>query len=60
MLIQLYQSPLAHYQSAPKQAELLIATGVSEVPVDVSKAELAAWTSVARTVMNLHEFVTRN
>ncbi|MCH2179268.1 MAG: PSD1 and planctomycete cytochrome C domain-containing protein [Mariniblastus sp.] len=60
VLIQLYQSHLAHYQSAPKQAELLIATGVSEVPVDVSKAELAAWTSVARTVMNLHEFVTRN
>ena len=60
VLIQLYQSHLAHYQAAPKQAELLIETGVSEVPVELSKAELAAWTSVARTVMNLHEFVTRN
>ena len=29
-------------------------------PKDLDPAELAAWTSVARTVLNLHAVVTRN
>jgi hypothetical protein len=30
------------------------------VPKDVDTAELAAWKSVARVVLNLHERITRN
>ena len=29
-------------------------------PADVDPAELAAWTSVARVLLNLHETITRN
>lgn len=34
--------------------------GAHPVPVDLPAAELAAWTNVARTIFNLHEFVTRH
>jgi hypothetical protein len=34
--------------------------GAAPSPPAVAPAELAAWTSVARAVMNLHETVTRN
>ena len=30
-----------------------------EVPVDLPVADLAAWTAVARAVLNLHETITR-
>jgi hypothetical protein len=29
------------------------------VPADADAAELAAWTSVARAILNLHETITR-
>ena len=32
----------------------------SPVPKDLDVAELAAWTSVARVILNLHETITRN
>jgi len=60
VLTSLLQSHLSHYQANPDQAALIVQTGVSPVPDDLSKPELAAWTSVARALMNLHEFVTRN
>ncbi|MCH2181984.1 MAG: DUF1553 domain-containing protein, partial [Mariniblastus sp.] len=56
----LFQDHWKHYQAEPEQAEQVVQTGISEVPTDLSKPELAAWTSVARTLLNLHEFVTRN
>ena len=34
--------------------------GLREVAADIEAAELASWTSVARTIFNLHEFITRN
>jgi hypothetical protein len=34
--------------------------GLKPVPAGVDAAELAAWTSVARTILNLHETITRN
>jgi hypothetical protein len=30
------------------------------VPKDLDATDLAAWTSVARTILNLHETITRN
>ncbi|MBS0205742.1 MAG: PSD1 domain-containing protein [Planctomycetes bacterium] len=40
-------------------AEQLPKTGLAPVPEAVDKSELAAWTSIARTMLNLHETVTR-
>ncbi len=48
------------YRADPGAADSLLATGASAVPPAVDKAELAAWTHVARVLLNLHEFVTRS
>jgi len=38
----------------------LLNIGYSPAPKDVNPTELAAWTSVARVLLNLHETITRN
>ena len=40
-------------------AKKLLAVGAGAAPTDVPPAELAAWASVARVVLNLHETMTR-
>lgn len=47
------------YQADPKAAQALIAVGQSPAPKDVDPVELAAWTAVARVLLNLHETITR-
>ena len=49
-----------HYQQHPDRAEALGKNGLHRVPEDIDPVELAAWTNVARTVLNLHETITRN
>jgi hypothetical protein len=56
----LYQRHLREYQADRQAAGALLATGEHPAPTDVNAAELAAWTSVARVVLNLHEVITRN
>ncbi|HMC65434.1 MAG TPA: DUF1549 and DUF1553 domain-containing protein, partial [Gemmataceae bacterium] len=48
------------YQVDKSAAAALLKVGDKPVPKDIDAAELAAWTSVARVVLNLHETVTRN
>jgi hypothetical protein len=48
-----------HYRSAPEDAEKLLKVGLAPAPVDIEPAELAAWTSVCRVILNLHETITR-
>jgi len=60
VLQKLYEKHLAEYQADPKAADKLLAIGESPLPANVVKPELAAWTSVARAVLNLHETITRN
>ncbi len=48
------------YTQTTEEAAKLIAVGQSPVAEDLDKAELAAWTSVCRVVLNLHEALTRN
>jgi hypothetical protein len=44
-----------------RQAALaLISTGESPVPGDLDVADVAAWTTVARALLNLHETITRS
>jgi len=50
---------LDHYKASPAAAEELLKTGLASLPPDVDKAELAAWTHVARVLLNLHETITR-
>ena len=47
------------YTSDPESARQLIAVGESAVDSTIPDHELAAWTSVARVMMNLSEFVTK-
>ncbi|MEZ5392129.1 MAG: DUF1553 domain-containing protein [Bryobacterales bacterium] len=42
-----------------KAAEELLATGISPTPTRTDESELAAWTSVARALLNKHELVMR-
>ena len=43
----------------PDGAKSLVSTGMAPVPADVNVSELAAWTSIARTTLNLYEANTR-
>ena len=56
-LLHLYQASLDVYRNQPELATA-VRTTVS-VPSGMSEAEFAAWISVARTVMNLDGFITR-
>ncbi|MEI8021202.1 MAG: DUF1549 and DUF1553 domain-containing protein, partial [Schlesneria sp.] len=60
ILHQLLQNHLAEYKSDPNAANELLSVGAKPVSAEVDKTELAAWTSVARTILNLHETITRN
>ena len=60
ILTGLQQLHLDHYRQQPEDAQELISTGQTAAAQDIDAAELAAWTSVARTMFNMHEFITRN
>ncbi len=47
------------YRADAAAVTALLATGDAPLPADVDRAELAAWTHVARVLLNLHEFITR-
>ena len=51
---------LDEYRHDPDAATALLAIGDHKPPADLDPAELAAWTSVARTILNLHATITRN
>jgi hypothetical protein len=51
---------LAQYAQDPASAKAVLQVGLAQPPQDVSPAELAAWTSVARIILNLHETITRS
>jgi hypothetical protein len=47
------------FKANAPSAELLPKTGQAPVPDEIVKSELAAWTSIARAILNLHETMTR-
>jgi hypothetical protein len=59
VLVSLYNKHISHYRADRASAAELLRTGERPVPAGLDPAELAAWTSVARAVLNLHETVTR-
>lgn len=56
----LLEKNLSIYKSDTKAAEALLKVGYSSNPENLDKSELAAWTQVARVILNLHETVTRS
>jgi hypothetical protein len=60
ILVKLLEKHRQQYEADETAAEKLISAGIAPVAKDLDAAELAAWTSVARTVLNLHETITRN
>jgi hypothetical protein len=60
ILSSLLQQHLQHYQANPKDAEALLKVGERPATTDLSRPELAAWMSVTRAILNLHETITRN
>ena len=58
-LLRLLNSRRDYFQKNPSQAEKLLSIGISSVPSHLPVADTAAWTSVARALLNKHEFVMR-
>ena len=60
VLTGLLNAHLEEYKSDPASASELLSVGAKPAPKDLDATELAAWTNVARTILNLHETITRN
>ena len=56
----LFDKHLAQYKADAPAAESLLKVGLAPLPPAAGHAELAAWTSVARVILNLHETITRS
>lgn len=55
----LYEKHQSEFTGNLEAAEALVATGEAAATEAVEPNELAAWTSVARVILNLHETITR-
>jgi hypothetical protein len=58
-LSDLLQADLKEFQTHPERTEKLLKTGLNPVDAKRDFPELAAWTSVCRAVLNLHETIVR-
>ena len=59
IMTNLYEKHQAEYTANLDAANALVATGEAPMTEDVVPDQLAAWTSVARVILNLHETITR-
>jgi len=55
----LYRKHLDEYAKDEAAAKDFLSVGEKPAPEDIGSAELAAWTSVVRAILNLHETITR-
>ncbi len=55
----LLEKQLVRFNQTPADAAKLLHDGQAPSPAELAPAELAAWTSVARVILNLHETITR-
>lgn len=60
LLDKLVQNHRQQFRDDPRAAKDLAGVGLAPSPDGLDLAELAAWTSVGRTILNLNEVVTRN
>jgi hypothetical protein len=54
-----YATQLATYEKSPQDAESLAQVGLYRVDASIDTVELAAWTQVARVLLNLNETLVR-
>ncbi len=59
LLVDLFAKHREQYAADKSAAKQLLGVGDAPLPGDFDVAELAAWTSVARVILNLHETITR-
>jgi len=60
LLMDLYAKQQAHFRADASAAEALLAVGEAPLDPSLDRSELAAMTTVTRTILNLHEVVTRD
>jgi hypothetical protein len=60
ILESLYKKQLVHYDTDRKAAEKLLSIGESKRNPKYDAAELAAWTLVTSTILNMDETITKN
>ncbi len=60
LLDELFRKQRERYRNDEPAARELTSVGSARATDKIPPAELAAWTSVARTILNLHETITRN
>jgi len=60
VLAKLLEKHRKQYRADKKDAKAVLTVGISPVPKGIDPAELAAWTSVSRVLLNLNETITRN
>ena len=60
VLEELLNNHIAEYTASAAAAAELLKVGEKPAAGDLPTPEMAAWTSVARTILNLHETITRN
>jgi hypothetical protein len=59
-LLNLLEKHRDQYATDRTAADALVSVGISPKPAGIDAAELAAWTSVSRVLLNLNETITRN
>jgi hypothetical protein len=60
VLIELQKKHLDDFRADPGAARALLDVGLAPSPNDIETPELAAWTSVARAILSLHETMNRS
>lgn len=60
LLKQLWHAEHLEFSRQPESAREFLSVGLTPIPGQTDPTELAAWTSVARALLNLHETITRN
>ena len=56
----LYDKHKIYFSMSPEESQAILSVGEFKIAEDLSTIELAVWTSLARTIFNLHEFIVRN
>ena len=51
---------MADFKANPQSLADFLSVGEKPVAKEINQAELAAWSTVARAILNLHETITRN
>lgn len=60
ILERLLGEALNEYKAKPEMARELLSVGAKPSPAGADFVDLAAWTNIARAILNLHESITRN